>query len=150
MRRAAIASFLLSCSSAPAPAARAPETATATATASAPPPSPAPHPPPTAARPRGPCIVVGEDAPETSVEGTVRASGGALALRLVEPRCVAGIEGASVVTEVGLASEGFDLRPLRDARVRVVGHAIGEATPEGPMIVVIAASAERLAPSAVP
>jgi hypothetical protein len=124
---ALIATLLLSCSP--------------TVTAVAPPPRPKEP----AASPE--CIVVGEDASPVVVSGTLRPTEqpGTLVLRLIEPRCVIGAARASVLTEVMLVSDGFDLRPLVGDRIRATGHALADAsTPEGPAVIIVARSVERL------
>jgi hypothetical protein len=106
---------------------------------------------------RADCIVVrGELAPQpTSVEGVLtKAPGDAIAapfvLHLTRPRCVIGLEHASFVTDVYVASTGADLRPLLNARLRVTGDAIaGESDVGGPAIVLLAKDFERARPSDV-
>ena len=94
------------------------------------------------------CLAVAEDGagPTGSVEGTV-ASGkdGLFTLRLLKPRCVVGLQGASFVAEVALVSTGFDLRPLVGARVRAHGEAIaGQTDMGGPAVVVMVKEVDRL------
>lgn len=88
-----------------------------------------------------------EDPDEVALEGVLRRSddGKQFVLRLASARCVVGMARGSVLTEVVVVSDGFDLRPLVDRRVRVRGRAIGDATDlEGPALVVVARSAEDL------
>lgn len=88
-----------------------------------------------------------EDPEEVTVEGTLRLAtdGKQIVLRLASPRCVVGMARGSVLTEVVVVSDGFDLRTLLDRRVRIRGRVIGDATDlEGPALVVVARTAEDL------
>jgi hypothetical protein len=112
-----------------------------------------PAPTPTERALMAPCLVVSaEEARAVMVEGTLVATRGTsgptpFALRLLSPRCVAGLPRVSFLTEVQIAHTGTDLRPLVDARVRIRGDAIvGESDVGAPAIIVLAADIERLAP----
>ncbi len=90
------------------------------------------------------------DEPEDiELDGTLRIGSDArqFVLRLAAPRCVTGMARGSVLTEVAVVSDGFDLRALVDRRIRIHGRVIGDATDlEGPALVVVARTAEDLPP----
>src|SRR5262245_30090352 len=75
-----------------------------------------------------PCIILETEAAgrPTELEGVLFAMKAAngkapvapLILRLTRPRCVVGLEHASVVTEVYIASTGIDVRPFLTQRIR--------------------------------
>lgn len=95
-------------------------------------PSPAPASP---SRPEPSCIQVGDDAAEIALDGTLHGP----VLALAAPRCVVGTARGSIVTEIIVVADGFDLRPLDGRRVRITGRAIADATDlEGPAVVLLA------------
>ncbi len=94
------------------------------------------------------CLTVAQDGagPTGTVEGTVAAGkDGLFMMRLKKPRCVVGLPGATFISEVALASTGFDLRPLVGARIRAHGEAIaGQTDLGGPAVVVLVKDVDRV------
>jgi hypothetical protein len=99
------------------------------------------------------CIAIGEEPAEVALDGTLRlgSDGRQAVLRLASPRCVTGMKRASVLTEVVVVSDGFDLRSVLDRRVRIRGEVIGDASDlDAPAVVVIAHTVEDLPRRAEP
>lgn len=103
------------------------------------------------------CIVLRADfAPEPAiVEGLLAKTSNDAAppfvMRLVRPRCVVGLERASFVTEVYVASTAADLRPLVGARLTITGDAIGGTNDlGGPAVILLAKDFARLELSNAP
>ncbi len=111
--------------------------------------------PPSSSPPRD-CLVVQPDfgGHPSSVEGTLQIAEGdgakhgaapSLVLRLARPRCIVGLEHASYIAEVFVASAGGDLRPLVGARVRITGDLLaGASDMGGAAVVILANDVERL------